>query len=52
MKRGAEADNQYQRWKNAEGTDESFQTGLLLAENLFMRQTETPFALLIVNDRP
>jgi hypothetical protein len=36
--------------KNTESTEKSFQAALLSAENLFRRQTEAPFPLLIIDD--
>jgi hypothetical protein len=39
-----------QRWKNTKSADESFQAGLLSAENLFMRHPEASFTVLIIND--
>jgi hypothetical protein len=43
-------DDEGKRGKNTESADESFQAGLLSTENLFMRLTEAPFTLLIIDD--
>jgi hypothetical protein len=42
--------DQDQGWQNTESADESFQAGLLLAEDLFRRHTEASFTLLIIDD--
>ena len=48
--RGAEMYDQDQGWQDTKSADESFQAGLLLAEDLVMRHAEAPFTLLIIDD--
>jgi hypothetical protein len=42
--------DQDQGWQNTESADESFQAGLLLAEDLVMCHTEASFTELIIDD--
>jgi hypothetical protein len=50
VKGGAEVHEEREGGKNQESADDSFQAGLLSADNLFMRHPEAPLPLLIVND--
>jgi len=47
---GSITDQQDERREDTEGADEAFQAGLLSEENLFMGQSESSLALLILND--